>query len=189
MVRLHQWVLILSVLLLSWFGLQAVHEFGHVSAAWLTGGSVARVVLHPLTISRTDLAPNPSPAFVVWAGPVIGILLPLVIWGLAAVFRWPGTYLFRFFAGFCLTANGAYIGAGSFAGIGDCGEMLRHGSPMWLLWTFGAIALALGLALWHRQGQYFGFGEAQGRVDVKAAYACFLGLVVLIGLELVAGGE
>lgn len=81
MQRFHQVILIASTLLGSWLGMQAVHEFGHVVGAWLTGGQVDRVVLHPLTISRTDLARNPHPLLVVWAGPVFGCLLPLDAWG------------------------------------------------------------------------------------------------------------
>src|SRR4051794_27203810 len=79
--RLHQWVLITSILLASWLGMQAVHELGHVVGAWLTGGRVARVVLHPLTISRTDFDKNPHPLIVVWAGPILGCVLPLAAWG------------------------------------------------------------------------------------------------------------
>lgn len=45
--------------------MQAIHECGHVLGAWLTGGQVARVVLNPLTLSRTDLAENPRPLVVV----------------------------------------------------------------------------------------------------------------------------
>src|SRR3954451_22380263 len=99
--------------------MQAVHEFGHVLGAWLTGGRVARVVLHPLTISRTDLAENPAPLAVVWAGAVLGVVLALAAWGLAAAFRLPGAYLLRFFAGFCLVANGGYLAGGSFDRLGD----------------------------------------------------------------------
>src|SRR5881394_1603306 len=99
--------------------MQAVHESGHLLGAWLTGGRVARVVLYPLTISRTDLAENPNPLPVVWAGPVFGILLPLALWGAAVALRMPGAFVLRFFAGFCLIANGAYIAAGSLDGIGD----------------------------------------------------------------------
>ena len=69
MTRLLQIVLIGSTVVGSWLGMQAVHEAGHVLGAWLTGGRVARVVLHPLTISRTDLAENPWPLAVVWARP------------------------------------------------------------------------------------------------------------------------
>src|SRR5690606_29141585 len=103
---------------------------GHVLAAWSSGGRVAKVVLHPLAISRTDVAPNPHPLVVVWCGPLVGALLPLVLWGVLAFFRHPATPYARFFAGFCLIANGLYIGAGSFDGVGDAGEMLREGTPM-----------------------------------------------------------
>src|SRR5262249_34871163 len=78
--RLPQLTLIVSTLVASWLGMQAVHELGHVLGAWLTGGRVARVVLHPLTISRTDLGHNPSPLAVVWAGPVFGALAPVLLW-------------------------------------------------------------------------------------------------------------
>jgi hypothetical protein len=187
--RLHQAILILSLIPACWLGMQAVHEFGHVVGAWLTGGRVARVVLHPLTISRTDLAVNPSPLAVVWAGPVLGCLLPLAAWALAVALRWSWAYLLRFFAGFCFIANGAYIAGGSFDGVGDAGVMLRHGSPLWSLWVFGAGTVPAGLWLWHRQGQHFGLGPARGRVSVAAACACLGVLVVLIALGLVVDGE
>ena len=54
--RFHQTVLMVATLLGSWLGMQAVHESGHALGALLSGGRVARVVLHPLTISRTDLS-------------------------------------------------------------------------------------------------------------------------------------
>jgi hypothetical protein len=111
--------------------MMAVHELGHVVGAVVTGGTVERVVLHPLAISRTDVSPNPNPVLVVWAGPLVGVLLPLALLVIFKVGRVSLAYLSQFFAGFCLIANGAYIGVGSFARIGDAGDMLRHGSPRW----------------------------------------------------------
>ena len=55
MLRWQQGVLIVATLLLSWLLMQAVHELGHAIGAWISGGHVERVVLHPLTISRTDV--------------------------------------------------------------------------------------------------------------------------------------
>jgi hypothetical protein len=185
--RLHQGTLIVSVLLSSWLGMQAVHESGHVLGACLTGGRVARVVWHPLTISRTDLSHNPRPLFVVWAGPVFGALLPLALWGVAAGL--PGAFVLRFFAGFCLIANGAYIGGGSFDRIGDCGEMLRHGSGLWQLWLFGAVAVPAGLWLWHRQGPHFGLGPAEGRVSIGVTFASLAVCFLLVALAFAVGGE
>jgi hypothetical protein len=187
--RLHQGTLIVSVLLSSWLGMQAVHESGHVLGAYFTGGRVARVVLHPLTISRTDLSDNPRPLLVVWAGPVFGVLLPLALWGVAAGLRLPGAFVLRFFAGFCLIANGAYIAGGSFDRIGDCGEMLRHGSALWHLWLFGAVAVPAGLWLWHRQGVHFGLGPAKGRVRAGVAYSSLALCLLLLTLAFLVGGE
>jgi hypothetical protein len=187
--RVPQVVLIVSTVIGSWLGMQAVHELGHVAGAWATHGRVARVVLHPLTISRTDLAENPRPLVVVWAGPVIGSLLPLALWAATAKLRLRGTFLARFFAGFCLIANGAYIGGGSFTRAGDCGEMLRHGSPIWTLWLFGAATIPSGLLLWHGQGRHFGLGDADGQVDPDAVWIATALCGMLIALGLAVGGK
>jgi hypothetical protein len=187
--RIHQVVLIGSTILGSWLGMQAVHECGHVLGAWLTGGRVERVVLHPLTISRTDLADNPRPLFVVWAGPIFGVAAPLLLWGVAAAFRVPWAFVARFFAGFCLLANGLYIGVGSFVSVGDCGEMLRHGSDPWQLWLFGVVTAPLGLWLWHRQGPHFGLGSASGHIHRGVAYGALGVCLALIAFAFAVGGE
>ena len=63
--------------------MQAVHELGHVIGAWATGAEVKRVVLTPSTISRTDVVNNLHPLVVVWAGPMVGAALPILLWLLA----------------------------------------------------------------------------------------------------------
>lgn len=168
--------------------MQAVHEMGHVVGAWLTGGQVTQVVLHPLTISRTDVGPNPSPGWVVWAGPCFGCLAPVLLYAVARLIRLPGHYVLRFFAGFCLIANGLYIAGGSFEGIGDCGVMLKHGSQPWQLWLFGAVTAPLGLWLWHNQGVYFGLGKAEGKVNRRVTVAmCCVSLLLLLNAFIVDG--
>jgi len=185
--HLAQPALIVSMLLASWLAMQAVHELGHVLGAWATGGHVERVVLHPLAISRTDVSPNPRPLPVVWSGPLVGTALPLVLWSIAAALHMPGAFVLRFFAGFCLVANGAYLGIGSFWEIGDSGDMLRSGSAPWQLWLFGAITIPLGLMLWHRQGRHFGFGPNARQVDRRTAIICCAVCIVLVLLELLGG--
>jgi hypothetical protein len=100
MQRLLQLVLILSTFTASWLGMQAVHEFGHVLGARLTGGSVRLVALNPFSISRTELVDNPHPLAVVWAGPVVGVTLPVLVWVIAKIARLGGRFVLRFFAGF-----------------------------------------------------------------------------------------
>ena len=186
--RLPQLVLITSTLLASWLGMQAIHEAGHVLGAWLTDGRVEKVVLHPLTISRTDLSANPHPLSVVWAGPTFGVAAPLILWAIASALLLNWTFLLRFFAGFCLLANGLYIGLGSFNRVGDCGQMLQHGSQSWHLWLFGALTAPIGLLLWHHQGPHFGLGSANGQVSRGTAYGCLTLCLALLVLEVILGG-
>lgn len=179
MKRWSQVLLMASFLPLCWLLMMAVHELGHVLAAGLTEGTVKQVVLHPLAISRTDVDPNPEPLMVVWGGPLMGITLPVLFWGLSVMLKAPAPFLWRFWAGFCLVANGAYIGIGSFDSVGDAGEMLKLGSPIWSLWLFGGITLTSGFWLWHKQGKHFGLGKNGEVVEWSVALAT-LGLLALI---------
>lgn len=131
----------------------AVHELGHIVATYATGGTVIDVVLEPLSISHTEYGELPYPGIVVWAGPIIGSLLPL-----AAI---PAGKIGQFFAGFCLVANGAYIGLGSVPSIGDCALMLLTGTPKWAMWIFGLVTVPSGLYLWHRLGSLADFWKWQ----------------------------
>ena len=149
--------------------MMAVHELGHVVATYATGGTVIKVDLEPLSISHTEYGELPHPGIVVWSGPIIGSLLPLVVV--------PAGKVGQFFAGFCLVANGAYIGLGSFAGIGDCALMLLTGTPKWGMWIFGLVAFPSGLYLWHRLGSLADFWKWQ--VGSRIAYSA-AGLLVVV---------
>lgn len=189
MPRIRQAALIASTIVGSWLGMQAVHETGHVLGVWLTGGTVAKVVLHPLTISRTDVEDNPHPLAVVWAGPLIGVVAPALLWRAAALAQLQFAFVLRFFAGFCLIANGAYIGAGSISGIGDCGQMLEHGSSVWQLWLFGILTAPAGLWLWHGLGPCFGLGSAKGEVSAPATYAAVTACLALLAIAVLVDGH
>ncbi|MEX0654434.1 MAG: M50 family metallopeptidase [Phycisphaeraceae bacterium] len=148
--------IIVVVLPLSWWCMMAVHEAGHVLAAWATGGRVTAVSLNPRRFSYTEVVPNPRPLLVAWAGAVAGSVLPVGMWGVWAWQQWWGRQLLRFFAGFCLIANGAYLGFGWIDGVGDAGDLLAHGANVWHLVAFGVTAGILGLWLWHGLGRRFG---------------------------------
>lgn len=189
MERAYQALLIGSTLAYSWLAMMVVHEFGHCLHLWASNGTVRRVILHPLVISRTDWGDNPRPLFVVWGGVVWGCLLPLLCWAVASACRWRFWYLARFFAGFCLIANGAYLLIGSFDRVGDTGEMLALGSPHWTLLACGAAAWAVGLLLWHGLGPQFGLKQKQPKVDHAAALAVTAALVLLVAVELLVGSR
>lgn len=104
----HQLLLIGTFLPLCWLVMMAVHELGHVVGAAVTGGTVERVVSHPLTISRTDVSPNPDPLLgIIWAGPIAGVLLPLALLVVFKGVRIAFPYLPQFYTGSYLIANGA----------------------------------------------------------------------------------
>lgn len=184
--RLFQILFVAATLFLSWLLMMAVHEFGHVLHAWFSGGKVERVVLHPLAFSRTDLAANPDPLFVVWGGPIWGCLLPLVACCVARFKRLAIAPLLQFFAGFCLIANGVYLGAGSFAAVGDAFDLLNLGVPRWALVAFGVATVAPGLFLWNGLGGYFGFGAGRESFDRRTAAGVFVLLALVLAIELIA---
>ncbi len=177
-------LLVVSFIALSWLGFMVVHECGHVLAAWLSGGSVSRVVLHPLQISWTALARNPHPLLVAWGGPVLGALLPLVFLTLARMVESPGLYLFRFFAGFCLVANGLYLLVDAFERGGDAGTLLTHGASQWQLFLFAGLSAPFGFWLWHNLGPHFGLGAARGTVSTGAAITSASLLAAVVVMEL-----
>ncbi|MEM9415797.1 MAG: M50 family metallopeptidase [Planctomycetota bacterium] len=149
-----------AVLAASWYAMMAVHELGHALAAWATGGSVERIVLPLIGFSRTDVSPNPSPLAVAWAGPITGVMLPLLFWFLATLALRQRLHVaqqaLRFFAGFCLLANGVYLGLGWIDRVGDAGDLTRHGAATWQLIAFGALCISAALYLWHGLGPWMG---------------------------------
>jgi hypothetical protein len=89
----------------------------------------------------------------------------------------------HFFAGFCLIANGAYISIGSFGQVGDCGEMLRTGTPVWIMWVFGVVTVLLGLIMWHRLGSISPFINDPSVIKPSTAILVFLMLAIFLTAE------
>jgi hypothetical protein len=56
----------------------------------------------------------------------------------------------RFFSGFCLIANGTYIGVGWIWRSGDAGDLMRLATPRGAMVAFGVVCVVAGLAQWHR---------------------------------------
>ena len=181
--RFFQILLILSVLGLSWLGMMAVHELGHVLHLIFTGGTVDYVLLNPLAISYTHPGENPHPLVVAWGGMVWGCAIPLIVLAIARVMRQSLAYLVAFFAGFCLVTNGAYLAADAFMQGGDGRELVAYGSPPWLMVMLGIVAAASGLWLWNGLGPHFGLGLARGKVDRRVAIAAVLTLFAVIVAE------
>lgn len=184
MERLCRIALVATTLALSWLGMMAVHEFGHVLNAYLSGGRVSRLVLDPSDISHTELSANPHPMFVAWGGVVWGTAIPATLLLLARAGRSELRHLASFFGGFCLVANGAYLVAGVATRAGDPGDLLRLGASRGSVLAAGLLASILGLALWHRLGSGFGFPvhRAPGIYGTTAALLALLCVCVVLEL-------
>lgn len=164
-----------------WFGMMLTHEAGHMVGAICTGGTVQHLEFPLAGFSRTDIAPNPHPGIVAWCGPLIGATFPLAAWGTLIFFR-RQFYLLHLFAAFCLLANGIYVGVGSFDRIGDAGDLFHSGSPIVLLWLFGAAASGGGVYLLHALGSKFGIARLR-RHDLAVAWIAAFALVALATLR------
>ena len=148
------WGAILLFLTACWFGMLAIHEIGHITATWASGAVVEQVILFPLP--WTSASNVEIPLVVYGAGAVVGTALPLFLWFFACWLRLKTAYLFRFFAGFCLIANGAYIGGDfSVTGPSDAGFLIEHGASRPVLVLFGVLCILAGLFLWHGQSRSF----------------------------------
>lgn len=187
--------------------MQAVHESGHVLAAALTRGVVQQVDLHPLHISRTTLAGNPAPRIVCWSGGIVGSLLPLLVWlvvrhvghvvvaeetppissprrGTAAGKGFRFEPILRFFAGFCLLANGVYLGSAAVEPVGDPFDLLQMGVPRWQPAAFALLTVPWGLWLWDGVWREFGIGRGAKPVTWRQTVLVLLTLAIVIAAEL-----
>ena len=185
--RACQIILIASILWASWLAMMLVHEGGHILGAICTGGQIRAVIWHPLVFSRTDVQPNPHPLIEVWAGPVLGCLLPLAVWCVPAIRRWGLGYLVAFFVGFCLIANGAYVGVGAFDPVGDAREMIRLGTPRGAMIAFGFVAMSAGFYLWHAISPRLGFGREPAKIGPSHVLYAVGVAFVLTGLGIAFG--
>jgi hypothetical protein len=134
-----------------WLAMMAVHELGHVAGAITTGGRVLRVTIPLVGFSETIVHPNPWPRVEVWCGPALGGGIPVTLW--LALRRTRARAILQAFAGWGHIANGAYLGVGWIYRAGDAGELVRLGTPVYVLVAFGTVSTAAGLFLWHLLGR------------------------------------
>ena len=160
MKRSRRLIAIPAGLYLCWLGMMIVHEAGHRLHARVSGAIVERTSIPLFGFSQTFYVDNDDPKFVAWGGPIWGCLIPLAILVVAQALPKRVRQCAQFFAGFCLIANGAYLGIGWTSDIGDAGDLLNNGTPVWMMITFGVVAFASGLYLWHHLGSSTAAGPA-----------------------------
>ncbi|MCC9658750.1 hypothetical protein [Rhodopirellula halodulae] len=132
--------LLLGGMLVGWVVMIESHEFGHLIGGWVSGATLVTVDLAPWRLPYSIHAPDPNPLVTLWAGPVLGVLVPVTTAMLLGHrFAW-------FLANFCLLANGTYMAVGWFAGDAqlDSSRLLQNGTPAWLLGLYCFATIPLG---------------------------------------------
>jgi hypothetical protein len=79
------------------------HEFGHIAGGMITGATLNDFSLAPWRMPYSLHSPDPHPLVTLWAGPLLGVAIPLA---LAALIRKRWAW---FVSDFCLLANGGYL--------------------------------------------------------------------------------
>ncbi len=157
-VAMRRWGFYLLTAAAWWWLMMAVHELGNVLGCLFTGATIEAVILWPWTISETVRSGSDAPLVDTWAGPVVGAVLPTVIWLLCRrpiqLRRWVAGW-----AGFCWIANGIYMAAGWMESAGDAADLVHLGVPVWALPVSGSLATVAGLWLWHIQITQIRSGE------------------------------
>ncbi len=138
------------LLLICWYSMMATHELGHVLAGWLSSHEISEFSFPLIGFSETSMNVYPRPAWVVWSGFASGVLSPLVVWLLTKRFKPEMARACQFVLGFCLLANGGYLGFGWIDRVGDIDELLIHGTPVWLLMIIGVALILWGRWCWVR---------------------------------------
>ncbi|TWU51450.1 hypothetical protein [Rubripirellula reticaptiva] len=79
------------------------HECGHIIGGMTCGATLTDFDLAPWRMPYSLHSPDPHPLVTLWAGPILGIAVPI---SLAAIIRKRWAW---FVADFCLIANGGYL--------------------------------------------------------------------------------
>lgn len=129
-----------ALLGLAWVVMTITHECGHLVGGALGGAVLTDLDVAPWRMPFSLHAPDPHPLLTLWAGPLGGVLAPLVV---AFLVRHHAVW---FVADFCLLANGVYLALGWFTGdrLLDTARLLAAGAHPLGIGLFCIVTIAIG---------------------------------------------
>lgn len=135
-----RWLRLASLLAAAWCVMVLSHETGHLLGGWLGGGRLQQADLRPWALPHSHFDPDPRPLLTLWAGPILGIVLPQIA---AFLFNRPWGWLI---AHFCWLANGCYLMAGWVDGGThlDTTRLLAQGASPLQIITYGVLTIGWG---------------------------------------------
>lgn len=118
------------------------HEVGHIIGGACCGGTLVAADLTPWRLPYSIFAPDPFPLVTLWAGLILGVLIPVVI---ALVLQRDWIW---FIANFCVLANGAYVATAWLSGDRylDTPRLLEHGASPISIAAYCVLTLGCGYA-------------------------------------------
>lgn len=118
------------------------HEVGHIIGGACCGGTLVAADLTPWRLPYSIFAPDPFPLVTLWAGLILGVLIPVVI---ALVLQRDWIW---FIANFCVLANGAYVATAWLSGDRylDTPRLLEHGASPVSIAAYCVLTLGCGYA-------------------------------------------
>lgn len=122
------------------------HEVGHIIGGTCCGGTIQSADLLPWHLPYSIFDPDPYPLVTLWAGPLLGIFVPVAI---AILIRRQWMW---FIAHFCVLANGTYIAAGWFQGDRylDTTKLIENGSSPMAVAAYCVITMSYGYLAFRR---------------------------------------
>jgi len=135
------------VLITAWCVMLLAHEAGHLLGGYLSGATLREFELRPWKLPYSLHNPNPHPLITLWAGPVLGVVGPLLVLAI-----W-STAVTRLIAGFCLLANGVYLAVGGLTGdrFLDTAQLLEAGASPLAIGLYCLITCGGGYLVFRRE--------------------------------------
>ncbi len=126
-----------------------LHELGHACAAWLTGGGVRAIIIHPFGWNWTQyvFGSISNYEFATWGGIGFGVAFAAAISLLALLKRSPWLQPLHMLGPVALAMNGVYYATSLIKPVGDPVSLIRYGHSQYLMGGIGVGLLVLSL-LW-----------------------------------------
>lgn len=124
----------------SWIVMTLTHEVGHLIGGWCGGATLTDYSVAPWRVAFSLHNPDPNPMLTLWAGPLLGVMVPVSI---AMIIQRSWCW---FIADFCLLANGVYLALAWWVGdrFLDTPRMLAAGVAPLSIVIYCCATIALG---------------------------------------------
>ncbi|MEM9826869.1 MAG: hypothetical protein AAF958_09785 [Planctomycetota bacterium] len=153
-----------ALIVSSWVVMTFTHELGHIIGGSCCGATLVDFDLAPWRLPYSLHAPDPHPLITLWAGPLLGIAIPLIA---AALIRKHWAW---FIADFCLIANGGYLALAWLSGdqFLDTPRLLDAGAHPATIVIYCGLTIGIGYIRFRSACMHFLARDMPNRDDEQA---------------------